>query len=146
MSLADTLAPKRIVFTLCKNCISIQAIQRKHSRIPANWNHSNMFAIRCCLVHVSEMLWNTRMCIKTVNHIKILCILRCLLRQISSTSTTQNHHVNFVFPIRYLINLTNSCAIGQNRYLRWVSSCKNSNQLHVIILTERTRSPLARLP
>ena len=44
----------------------------------------------------------------SIDHIEVVRIHRCLLRQIRSTTTTENHDINLIFPILYICNITNS--------------------------------------
>ena len=87
-----------------------------------------------CLIHIGKMLRDSCVGIKTIHYIKHLCILWCLLRQIGSTATAENHYINFIFPLFYFIHRADLGTLCQNRNSFRCSSCEYSCQLHVRIL------------
>ena len=82
MSLADALAPKRIIFALRQAGSCIETVQGEHTRIPANGNDTDLAGFLCGLIDCCEMLRNLCMCIEAVHYVKPLCIFRGLDRQI----------------------------------------------------------------
>ena len=94
MSLAYTFAPECICASLDKNRLRIETVQRKHSRIPANRNNTNIISLFCSFVHICKILWNLGMCIKTVNCVKIRCNLWTHDRKIRCRTTAQNHYIH----------------------------------------------------
>ena len=102
MPLTDTLAPKCIISAFWKNRIRIQAVQREHSRVPAHRDNADMTALLRSGIHFFKMLWNARMGVKAVNHIKMLHIRRCLCRKICRAAAAENHHVDLVLPRLHL--------------------------------------------
>ena len=138
MSLTNSFAPECVITSLRQNGIGIHTIQRKHSRIPAHGNNTNMSAFFCRLINIFKMLWDSCVCIKTVYDIKHLCIFWCLLRQIRSTSATENHNINLILPLLYIINRTNGCSLCQNGYCLRRTSRKYRSKLHIRILLNCT--------
>ena len=138
MSLTYAFSPECVILAVCQDCICIHAVQRKHSRIPAYRNNSNMTALRSCFVHICKMFWDSLMGIKAVYHIEPLGILRCLLRQISSTSAAKNHNINLVFHLLSIIYRIYLRCLCQNFNTFRSTTGKNSHQFHIRIVFDRT--------
>ena len=107
VTLGYTLAPECVILTIWQNCITIDTSQREHSRIPTTRDDSYLTSGTCRSIYISEMLWNTCVSIEGINYVKQLCILWCLLWKVCCRTTTENHHVNLICPISYLIHTYN---------------------------------------
>ena len=116
MSLAYTLAPECIIFTVGKDCICIQSVQGEHSRVPAHGDDSYMAALGSCLVYVCKMLRNSCMSVKAVYDIEPLCIFRCLLRKVCCTSSAEDQNIDLVFHFFCFIYMINACCICEDFY------------------------------
>ena len=138
MSLAYTFSPECVILAVCQDCICIHAVQGKHSRIPAYRNNSHMTVLRSRFIHICKMFRDSLMGIKAVYHIEPLGILRCLLWQVSSTSTAKNHNINLVFHLLSIIYRIYLCCLCQNFNSLRSTTGKNSHQFHIRIVFDRT--------
>ena len=109
-----------------------------HARIPEHFENVDKSAKESGLINIFKMLWDSCVCIKTVYDIKHLCIFWCLLRQIRSTSAAENHNINLILPLLYIINRTNGCSLCQNGYCLRRTSRKYRSKLHIRILLNCT--------
>ena len=138
MSLTYALAPECIILSIGKDCIRIQSVQRKHSRVPAYRNDSNMSALRGCLVYICKMLRYPRMGIKAVYNVEPLCIFRSLLWKICSTSSTENQNIYLVFHFFCFIYMVNSCCLCKDFDSCRITACKNCYKFKIRIMFDRT--------
>ena len=74
------------------------------------------------------------MSVKAVNDIEHLGKFRCLYRQIRSASAADDHNINFIFPLLYIVYAADFCSLCQNLYVFRCSSGKYSFQFHIRIL------------
>ena len=145
VSLAYTFAPECVIFTVCKNCVCIETVQWEHSRIPANGDNSDMSAFFCSSVYCIEVLWNSCMCIETVNYVEHFCIFWCLFRKICCTSSTNDHNIDLIFHFLSIVyRVYCSCLCKDFNCFR-STACKYCHQLHIWIMFNCTLYTTAKI-
>ena len=79
VTLAYALAPECIICTILKNTTVVKSVEREHTGVPTNGNHTDFTAFLCSRINVCKVLGYFFVGIKAVNNVEILCHCRGLL-------------------------------------------------------------------
>ncbi len=145
MPLAYTLAPECIIASSWKDSICVHTVQGEHTRIPAYRNDPYMAIFSCSLIYCRKMLRNLLMCIKAVDHIKPLCIFRCLYRKVCSTASADDQHINLIFHFFGIIYRINFGSFCKNGHILRITACKYCHKLHIRIMFNGTLYSTAKI-
>ena len=144
VTLADTLAPERVIFAVRQNRLTIEAVQREHTRVPTDGNHAEVAALLAGRVYIRKMLRNLRVRVKAVDDIKILCKLCGLLRQVVRAAAAQDHDVNLIRHVFCLLHRINRHA-GLRLHTVRAAACENAHKLHIFRVGKRTFHAAAKI-
>ena len=98
--LADAAAPERIVRAVRQDRRRIQAVQRKHARVPPAGNQRDMAALFGRRVHRVKVLRNVGVGVKRVDDVEITRKHRRHLRQVSGAAAADDDQVDLVFVLQ----------------------------------------------
>ena len=103
MSLTHAASPKGIAFAARQRRLTVQPHEREHARVPARGDKRDVTAFLCRLVHGGKMLRDVAMGVKAVEHVEVLCQLRCHFRQIGRAAAADNEQIDIVFVLQNVL-------------------------------------------